>query len=73
MEISKGSVNGTGPVTVKVPSNPMLVPPAIDPEEATDSLPVFWNWCVIERCLPIIRCGQIFVRRGLRGQYRYVF
>ncbi|KAK2465224.1 hypothetical protein APHAL10511_002578 [Amanita phalloides] len=30
------------------------------------------NWCMIEGCRPIIRGGKLFMKKGLRGQYRLI-
>ncbi|KAF8809576.1 hypothetical protein BYT27DRAFT_7094201 [Phlegmacium glaucopus] len=39
------------------------------PYAAMDNL---YNWCVLEGCKPIVKAGKIYVKEGLRKQYKYV-
>ncbi|KAF8575447.1 hypothetical protein K439DRAFT_1369937 [Ramaria rubella] len=41
-----------------------------DYDQYSQSLPSIWNWCVVDGCMSVVRNGRLFVRRGLRGQYR---
>lgn len=43
-----------------------------DPESSLPDLSAVYNWCVYQNCRPILKCGKLFARRGLRGQYQYV-
>lgn len=31
---------------------------------------VFWNWCVLEGCRPIIKAGRLYEKRGVYKQYK---
>ena len=31
-----------------------------------------YNWCTLESCKPIVKAGRIHMKKGLRGQYKYV-
>ncbi|RDB17902.1 Meiotically up-regulated gene 56 protein [Hypsizygus marmoreus] len=45
------------------------------PPDVTAALPALgylYNWCILDGCKPITKGGKIFVRRGLRGQYKLV-
>jgi hypothetical protein len=44
-----------------------------DYDQSSEYLPSFWNWCVLEGCLSVVRNGRLFLRRGLRGQYKCGF
>ena len=50
--------------------SPPEAPP--DPEDASQSLGSFWNWTVLLAKRPLIRCGRIFYRKGIRGPFKYV-
>ncbi len=41
-------------------------------QSAYGSVDTFYNWCVLEGCKPIVRGGRIYMRRGLRGQFKCV-
>lgn len=44
--------------------------PPPDPEASLPELSTMFNWCVIQQCRPILKCGKLFIRKGLRGQYK---
>ncbi|KIY67116.1 hypothetical protein CYLTODRAFT_397691 [Cylindrobasidium torrendii FP15055 ss-10] len=46
--------------------------PPPDPAAALPSLTKMYNWCVLQGCKSILRCGKLHMRRGLRGQYKTV-
>ena len=43
-----------------------------NPDASSPDLSFLYNWCVLNGCRPITKCGRLFSRRGLRGQYKYV-
>ncbi|KAJ7069875.1 Pleckstrin homology domain-containing protein [Mycena amicta] len=54
--------------------NESEVPPEA-PVDATAPLPTLanlYNLCPLESCKPIARCGRLYMRRGLYGQYKFV-
>ncbi|TFK40603.1 Pleckstrin homology domain-containing protein [Crucibulum laeve] len=44
-------------------------PPA-DLSAPYPALNTLYNWCVIDGCKPIIKGGKIYMRKGIRGQYK---
>lgn len=36
-------------------------------------LGTLYNWCTLEDCRAVLKCGRIFARKGLWGQYRFAF
>ncbi|KAI0056564.1 hypothetical protein BV25DRAFT_1813850 [Artomyces pyxidatus] len=46
--------------------------PTADPSEVLPYLSSLYNWCVFDGCRPITKTGRIYVRKGLRGQYKLV-
>lgn len=46
--------------------------PLPDPDTAIPELSGVLNWCVLEGCRPIVKCGKLFARKGLKGQYKSV-
>ena len=49
---------------------PPEAPP--DPDSSLPDLSGVYNLCVYQNCRPILKCGKVFARKGLRGQYEYV-
>lgn len=47
------------------PENPDLS----TPYPALDTL---FNWCIIDGCRPIVKEGKLYMRKGVRGQYKLV-
>jgi len=43
-----------------------------DPESSLPDLSAIYNWCVYQNCRPILKCGKLFARKGLRGQYEHL-
>lgn len=43
-----------------------------DPDSSLPDLSAIYNLCLYQNCRPILKCGKIFSRKGLRGQYEYV-
>lgn len=41
-------------------------------DESAPELSSLYNWCVLLDCRPINKCGKLFSRKGLRGQFKYV-
>ncbi|OCH86402.1 hypothetical protein OBBRIDRAFT_797244 [Obba rivulosa] len=54
----------------RVGSQSDLVEPASDQKAALPELSTFFNWCVLDDCRPVLKSGRLFVRQGVRGQYR---
>ncbi|KAG7088497.1 hypothetical protein E1B28_012485 [Marasmius oreades] len=46
--------------------------PPPDLSSPMPALGLLYNWCVLEGCKPIVRGGKLFMRQGLRGQYKLV-
>ncbi|KAH9936321.1 Pleckstrin homology domain-containing protein [Fomitopsis serialis] len=46
--------------------------PIPDPDAPIPELSTVFNWCVLEGCRPIVKCGKLFARKGLKGQYKHV-
>ncbi|KAF8964211.1 Pleckstrin homology domain-containing protein [Flammula alnicola] len=50
----------------------------LPPEAPTDLSAPFaamgslYNWCALEGCSPIVKVGRLYMRKGLRGQYKLV-
>lgn len=36
------------------------------------SIDTLYNWCILEGCKPIVKGGRIYMKKGLRGQYKCV-
>lgn len=49
---------------------PLENPDLSAPYPALDTL---FNWCIIDGCRPIVKEGKLYMRKGLRGQYKYAF
>ncbi|RPD62431.1 hypothetical protein L226DRAFT_544250 [Lentinus tigrinus ALCF2SS1-7] len=47
---------------------PMDPPP--DRDASLPDLTFFYNWCVIDGCRPILKCGRLYGRKGWWGQYK---
>lgn len=45
------------------------VPPP-DPSSPLPGLGPLFNWCVLEGCRPILKMGNLFMRRSFRGHYK---
>lgn len=43
-----------------------------DPESSLLDLSAIYNLCLYQNCRPILKCGKLFARKGLRGQYKCV-
>ncbi|KAF9454744.1 hypothetical protein P691DRAFT_716543 [Macrolepiota fuliginosa MF-IS2] len=48
---------------------PLENPDLSAPYPALDTL---FNWCIIDGCRPIAKEGKLYMRKGLRGQYKLV-
>lgn len=51
--------------------NSCSAPPEL-PSDSGASLPALaslYHWCTLSDCKSIIKCGRVFTRKGLRGQY----
>ncbi|KAI0372157.1 hypothetical protein BV20DRAFT_940447 [Pilatotrama ljubarskyi] len=35
-------------------------------------LDFFFNWCVLDGCRPILKCGRLYGRKGWWGQYKHI-
>jgi len=70
MEILRATGGSPGHLIARVGNQVPERPP--DYDEASQMFPAFWNWCVMDECLSVVRNGRLFLRRGLRGQYRLV-
>ena len=46
------------------------IEPPLDRDGTLPDLSFFYNWCVIEGCRPILKCGRLYGRKGLYGQYK---
>ncbi|KAF9267492.1 hypothetical protein L218DRAFT_978057 [Marasmius fiardii PR-910] len=45
------------------------------PPDLSSLMPAFgslYSWCVLEGCKPIVKGGKLFMRQGLRGQFKLV-
>ncbi|CAL1713133.1 unnamed protein product [Somion occarium] len=40
------------------------------PDAPLPELSVFYNWCVLDECRPILKCGRVFWRLGRKGPYK---
>ncbi|KAH8104569.1 Pleckstrin homology domain-containing protein [Cristinia sonorae] len=43
-----------------------------DPDASLPDLSRFFNWCVLDGCRAILKCGRLFGRKGLRGMYKHI-
>ncbi|KAG6336056.1 hypothetical protein ID866_3029 [Astraeus odoratus] len=41
-----------------------------DPGATLPSLSSIYHWCILSDCKSIVKCGRVFTRKGLRGQYK---
>ncbi|KAI0657423.1 Pleckstrin homology domain-containing protein [Cubamyces menziesii] len=41
-------------------------------DAALPDLDHFYNWCVLDGCRPILKCGRLYGRKGWWGQYKHV-
>ena len=48
----------------------MPAEPPPDHDALLPDLSFFYNWCVLEGCRPILKCGRLYGRKGLWGQYK---
>ena len=46
--------------------------PLPDREAALPELTFFYNWCVLDGCRAILKCGRLHGRKGWWGQYKCV-
>ncbi|KJA24061.1 hypothetical protein HYPSUDRAFT_136823 [Hypholoma sublateritium FD-334 SS-4] len=46
-----------------------IVSESSSPFPAMESL---YNWCILEDCKPVVKCGRLYMRKGLRGQFKLV-
>ncbi|KAI9058357.1 hypothetical protein FKP32DRAFT_1597444 [Trametes sanguinea] len=46
------------------------VPP--DRHASISELDFFYNWCVLDGCRPILKCGRLYGRKGWWGQYKHI-
>ncbi|KAH9950585.1 Pleckstrin homology domain-containing protein [Amylocystis lapponica] len=58
------------PQTHVVESDDTAPEPLPDPDASLPELSFFFNWCVLDDCRPILKCGKIFGRKGLWGPYQ---
>lgn len=48
-----------------------LAPEApLDPSAHFAAMDNLYNWCILEGCNPIVKGSRIYMRKGLRGQYK---
>ena len=47
--------------------------PLQEREAAMPDLSTFYNWCVLEGCRVMLKCGRLYGRKGWWGQYKCVF
>lgn len=38
--------------------------------EKASLLSKVYNFCIMEECRPIVRCGRFYVKKGLRGMFK---
>ncbi|KAF8516818.1 Pleckstrin homology domain-containing protein [Hysterangium stoloniferum] len=69
MEILRATGGSPGHLMARV-SDQVVPRRPPDYDEASQMFPAFWNWCVMDECQSVVRNGRLFLRRGLRGQYR---
>ncbi|KAI0648051.1 Pleckstrin homology domain-containing protein [Trametes meyenii] len=43
-----------------------------DRDASLPDLDFFYNWCVLDGCRPILKCGRLYGRKGWWGQYKHV-
>lgn len=41
-----------------------------DPEKSSADLSSWYNWCLLDGCRAVTKCGKLFGKKGLRGQYQ---
>ena len=46
------------------------IEPPPDRDASLPDLTFFYNWCVIDGCRPILKCGRLYGRKGWWGQYK---
>lgn len=44
--------------------------PPPDRDASLPDLSFFYNWCVLEGCRPILKCGRLYGRKGWWGRYK---
>ncbi|KAI0754967.1 Pleckstrin homology domain-containing protein [Daedaleopsis nitida] len=49
----------------------MSTEPPPDRDESLPDLSFFYNWCVLDGCRPILKCGRLYGRKGWWGQYKH--
>ncbi|KAL4081076.1 Pleckstrin homology domain-containing protein [Scleroderma citrinum] len=75
MDISH-SINQRLRVTPKLPkchgdnSCPAPSESPTDPGASLPALASLYHWCTLSDCKSIVKCGRVFTRKGLRGQYK---
>lgn len=58
----------TPPTFTHVSEKPTEKLPDKDP--SLPELSAFYNWCILDDCRPILKCGRVFWRKGRKGMYR---
>ncbi|KAI0354962.1 hypothetical protein OH77DRAFT_1404179 [Trametes cingulata] len=43
-----------------------------DRDASLPDLDFFYNWCVMDACRPILKCGRLYGRKGWWGQYKHI-
>ncbi|KAI8978669.1 Pleckstrin homology domain-containing protein [Trametes punicea] len=43
-----------------------------DRHASIPELDYFYNWCVLDGCRPILKCGRLYGRKGWWGQYKHI-
>ncbi|OBZ71250.1 Glutathione S-transferase 2 [Grifola frondosa] len=46
--------------------------PPPDPAASLPDLSSFFNWCVLDDCRPILKCGRLYGRKGWWGSYKHI-
>lgn len=46
--------------------------PPIDLSMPYPAMSRLYNWCVLEGCRPIVKGGRLYMKKGLRGQFKSV-
>ncbi|KAI0761941.1 Pleckstrin homology domain-containing protein [Trametes elegans] len=48
------------------------LPVPLDRDASLPDLDFFYNWCVLDGCRPILKCGRLYGRKGWWGQYKHI-
>ncbi|KZT12064.1 uncharacterized protein LAESUDRAFT_640838 [Laetiporus sulphureus 93-53] len=43
-----------------------------DPAAPLPELSSFYNWCVMDGCRPMLKCGKLYASKGLHGRYKHI-